>query len=368
MPTKPLLTRYEDDLKLFPDRWNWIGLAFAIPIALGYPFLASNQWLTIGNLAWVTVVGAIGMMLLTGFSGQISLGHAAFLALGAYTTAILGERFGLPFWIGIPISGLVAASVGLAIGPFALRLEGLYLAIVTLGLLFVVNHLLHSFPDLTHGAIGISVPMHSWFPADGSSASLGTFSQPLVLGSITFRFEQKLYFCFLFLALLSTYAATNVQRSNTGRAMMAVRDHDVAAAVMGVHPARAKIISFGLSAFFAGVAGAMFACQQQYITIEPPFDLNMSVQYIAMIVLGGVGTVFGAVWGALVFVALSPLAESMFDALKPHVPMLGGLSSAQQATLLFSLIVVGFLIFEPLGLFGLWLRVKRYFMAWPFRY
>jgi branched-chain amino acid transport system permease protein len=368
MPTKPLLTRYEDDLKLFPDRWNKIGLALAIPILLAYPFVASSQWLTVGNLAWVTVVGAIGMMMLTGFSGQISLGHAAFLALGAYTTAILGEQLGLPFWICIPISGFVAAAVGLAVGPFALRLEGLYLAIVTLGLLFLVNHTLHSLPELTHGAIGIAVPMHGWFPEDVKSAGLGAFSKPLVLGALELRFEQKLYFCFLLLAGLATYAGVNIQRSNTGRAMMAVRDHDVAAAVMGVHPARAKVISFGLSAFFAGIAGAMFACQQQYLTIEPPFDLNMSVQYIAIIVLGGVGTIFGAVWGALVFVALSPLAENLFDTLKPHVPMLGGLSSAQQATLLFSLIVVGFLIFEPLGLFGMWLRVKRYFIAWPFKY
>jgi len=368
MPTRPLLTRYEDDLKLFPDRWNKIGIAIAIPILLAYPFVASSQWLTVGNLAWVTVVGSIGMMMLTGFSGQISLGHAAFLALGAYTTAILGEQLGLPFWMGIPVSGFVAAAVGLAIGPFALRLEGLYLAIVTLGLLFLVNHTLHSLPELTHGSIGISVPMHTWFPADGSPDPMGTFAKPLVLGGLTVSFEQKLYFFFLAIAIVATYLGVNVQRSNTGRSMMAVRDHDVAAAVMGVHPARAKVISFGMSAFFAGVAGAMFACQQQYVTIEPPFDLNMSVQYIAIIVLGGVGTIFGAVWGALVFVALSPLAEKLFDTLKPHVPLLGGLSSAQQATLLFSLIVVGFLIFEPLGLFGMWLRIKRYFMAWPFKY
>lgn len=367
MPTRPLLTRYEDDLKLFPDRWHHIGLALVIPLMLAFPFVASSQWLTIGNLACVTVVGGIGMMMLTGFSGQISLGHAGFLALGAYTTAVLGEQLGVPFWLAIPCGGFVAASVGLMVGPFALRLEGLYLAIVTLGLSFIINHTLHSLPDLTHGAMGIAVPMHSWFPADGAPTA-GTFTKPLALGTLQISFEQKLYFVFLLLALLASYAGTNVQRSNTGRAMMAVRDHDVAAAVMGVHPARAKIISFGLSSFFAGIAGGMFACQQQYITIEPPFDLNMSVQYIAIIVLGGVGTVFGAIWGALVFVVLSPLAETMFETLKPHMPMLSGLSATQQATLAFSLIVVLFLVFEPLGLLGFWLRIKRYFLGWPFRY
>ena len=367
MPTRPLLTRYEDDLKLFPDRWHKVGLAVAVPIALLYPFVASSQWLTIGNLAWVTVVGALGLMLLTGFSGQLSLGHAAFLALGAYTTAILGEQLDMPFWMALPVSGAVAAMVGLAVGPFALRLEGLYLAIVTLGLLFLVNHTLHSLPDLTHGAMGIAVPMHLWFPAEGDPAA-GTFTRTWQLGPLELTFERKLYFFFLSIALLAAFAAKNVQRTNTGRAMMAVRDHDVAAAVMGVHPAKAKIISFGLSSFFAGVAGSMFACQQQYVTIEPPFDLNMSVQYIAIIVLGGIGSVFGAVWGAIVFVVLSPLAETLFETLKPHVPMLSGLSSAQQATLLFSLVVAAFLIFEPLGLLGFWLRVKRYFVAWPFKY
>lgn len=367
MPTRPLVTRYEDDLRLFPDRWHKIGFAIAIPIVLGLPFVATPQWLTVGNLALIAVVGAVGMMLLTGFSGQISLGHAAFLALGAYTTAVLGEQLGVPFWLGIPAAGVVAALVGLAIGPFALRLEGLYLAIVTLGLLFLVNHLLHSLPSLTHGAMGIAVAMHVWFPAQGASA-LGTFTQASHLGPLELTFERKLYFVFLAIAIATTYAAKNVQRSNTGRAMMAVRDHDIAASVMGVHPARAKIVSFGLSSFFAGVAGGMFACQQQFITIEPPFDLNMSVQYIAIIVLGGVGTVFGAVWGAIVFVVLSPLAETLFEALRPHLPMLGALSSAQQATLLFSLVVVGMLIFEPLGLLGFWLRCKRYFAAWPFRY
>lgn len=368
MPTRPLLTRYEDDLKLFPDMWHKIGLSVGIPLVLIFPFVSNSHWLTVSNLAWITVVGALGMMLLTGFSGQVSLGHAGFIVLGAYTTAVAGEQLGLPFWLGIPLGGVVAAVVGLAIGPLALRLEGLYLAIVTVGLLFLVDHVLHSLPDLTHGAMGIAVAMHTWFPEAGST-SMGTFGDPLELGPLSLSFEQKLYFMFLGVALVAAYAAKNIQRSDTGRAMMAVRDHDIAAAVMGVNPARAKITSFGLSSFYAGIAGGMFACQQQYITIEPvEVDLNLSVQFIAIIVLGGVGTVFGAVWGALVFVVLSPLAENLFEVLKPHLPMLAGLSSAQQATLVFSLVVVALLIFEPLGLLGFWLRAKRYFIAWPFRY
>lgn len=364
MPTRPLVIRYEDDLVLFPGVWHRIGLTLALVLLFTIPFVASPRWLTVSNLALVSIVGAVGLMVLTGFAGQISLGHAAFLAVGAYTVAILGEQWHLPFWLALPLGGLTAALVGLAVGPFALRLEGLYLAIVTLGLLYLVTHLLHSMPSITHGVSGIAVPMHGWFSDGGSLAPLGSFSKTLQWGPLQLTFERKIYFLFLVLAASSTWFARNLRRSATGRAMIAVRDHDLAAEVLGVSAARTKIIAFGLSSFLAGVAGGMFAFQQQYITIDPPFDLNMSVHYIAIIVLGGIGTVFGAVAGAIAFVALGPLA----DAVGHHVPLLAELSSAQRSNLLFASVVIAFLVFEPLGLYGVWLRIQRYFVAWPFRH
>jgi branched-chain amino acid transport system permease protein len=347
MPNRPLAVRYADDFSLLAGRWERLGVALLIVLVLAYPWVASTNWITVANLALVAIVGSVALMILTGFTGQISLGHAAFLAIGAYTTAILGTQFALPFWLLLPVSGLVAAAVGLAIGPFALRLEGLYLAIVTIGLSFLTNHVLLSFPQWTGGMAGLPVPIHLGF---GTPA--------------TFLGERSLYALFTVIATLTVLAARNLARSNTGRAMMAVRDHDVAAAVMGVNPARAKITAFGLSSFFAGLAGGMFALQQQFITVDPPFNLLLSVQYIAMIVLGGIGTVFGAVWGALAFVFLSPLLEMIGRA----TPGLDRLSSSLQSTLLFAILVIGCLVFEPLGLYGVWLRVKRYFMAWPFRY
>ena len=347
MPNRPLAVRYEDDFSLLAGRWERIGLVLLAVVVIAYPFVASTNWVTVANLALVAIVGSVALMILTGFTGQISLGHAAFLAIGAYTTAILGAQFALPFWLLLPVAGLVAAAVGLAIGPFALRLEGLYLAIVTIGLAFLTNHILLSFPSLTGGMAGLAVPVHLGFG-----------------GAPAFLSERALYAIFLAIAVLTVLAARNLARSNTGRAMMAVRDHDVAAAVMGVNPARAKITAFALSSFFAGLAGGMFALQQQFITVDPPFNLLLSVQYIAMIVLGGIGTVFGAVAGALAFVFLSPLLEIVGRA----TPGLDQLSSSLQSTLLFAILVIGCLVFEPLGLYGLWLRVKRYFMAWPFRY
>jgi branched-chain amino acid transport system permease protein len=358
MPTRPLVTRYEDDLRLFPGLWHRVALLAGIIVTLGFPFVAGARWLTVGSLALVATVGATALMILTGFAGQLSLGHAAFLALGAYTTAVLGNHGGVPFWLGIPAAGLVAAAVGVFVGVFTLRLRGLYLAIVTLGLVFIVNHLLLALPELTGGLSGSRVPAYLWF---GGAAP---FTDTMLLGPLRFTFERKLYFVFLAVAAATLLCARNLQRSPSGRAMMAVRDRDLAAASVGVNPARAKLLAFGLSSFFAGVAGALFGLQQQYVTVEPPFDLSMSVAYIAMIVLGGVGTVFGAAAGAIAFTALSPIAETI----GAHLPLLSRLPSGQQSTVLFAVIVCAVLVFEPLGLFGVWLRLQRYFVAWPFRY
>jgi branched-chain amino acid transport system permease protein len=362
MPTRPLRTRYSDDLKLFPSWWNKVGLVIATVVVVAYPFQADTRWLTVGILTLVAIVGAVGLMILTGFTGQISLGHAAFLALGAYTAAGLAVHLGMPFWIGMLAGGLVAAGVGLAIGPFALRLRGLYLAIVTLGLIFVVNHFLRAFSSITGGLSGTPVPMFWWFSEPGLAR--GTFGAPISLGPLDLSRGQQVFFVYLVIVVFTVWVAKNLMRTRTGRAMASVRDRDIAAAVIGVNPASTKVIAFGISSFFTGVAGAMFAFQQQFITIDPPFNLFLSIEYIAMIVIGGVGTVFGAVAGAVVFTMLGPFAEALMHDLGP----LARLTSAQQRTLLFSVIVAGFLIFEPLGLYGIWLRIKLYFMAWPFRY
>jgi branched-chain amino acid transport system permease protein len=361
---RPLVTRYEQDLSLFPGFWQRLGLALGLLLLVAYPFVANPHWLAVGNLALVTVVGAVGLMILMGFTGQISLGHAAFMAIGAYTAAVLGTRFGLPFWVILPISGALAAVVGLVVGPFALRLKGLYLAIVTLGLLFLVNHVLLSYPALTGGVAGITAPIYTWFVEPGTPGPLSSFSRAVRVAGVRIGFEEKLYFLFLLVAIAAVYCGKNVQRSNTGRAMMAVRDHDLAAAVLGVSPARYKIIAFGLSSFLGGVAGAMFAFQQQFITIDPPFNLMMSIQFIAIIVIGGLGSVFGAVAGTLLFTVVEPLAHTVGESL----PFLAPISSNQQGILGLALVVSIFMVFEPMGLLGVWLRVKRYFMGWPFKY
>ena len=364
MPVRPLVTRYEDDLALFPTRWHRAGLLLGVGVLLLLPFTLDRYWLDVVNLTAVYVVGAISLVILTGFTGQISLGHAGFLAVGAYTAAVLGNHIGAPFWLVLPVAGVFAAAVGLAAGPFALRLRGLYLAIITIGLVFAVNHVLRSFPALTGGVQGTSVPMLWWFDTEAAADFLGGYRAPTDVGPVTLGTDAKLYFLFVGLAAFTAWCGVNLRRSNTGRAMMSVRDHDLAAAVLGVSPARYKIIAFGVSSFFAGVAGAMYGFKATFITIDPPFNLNMSVEFIAIIVIGGATTVFGAVVGAIFFSLARPLAESVAN----EAEVLEALSASQQSLLVLAVLVIGFMLLEPAGLRGLWMRVLRYFATWPFRY
>tara|TARA_B100000029_G_scaffold350789_1_gene343221 strand:- start:299 stop:1390 length:1092 start_codon:yes stop_codon:yes gene_type:complete len=362
MPTRALTTRHAQDLELFADRWAKAGLVLLVLLCLGFPLMAGNKWLVVGLQAQIAIVGSVSLMILTGFAGQISMGHAAFIGIGAYTTAMLGEHHHFPFWLALPLAGLAAAAVGMMIGPFALRLRGLYLALITVGLVFIVKHMLYHQVAWTGGAKGMKVPAYLWFGGDAPKLS-DYAKEPLDLGVVSLDSQQLMFFVFLLLAVAVVLCGVHIARSNTGRAMMAVRDHDLAASVLGIHPARTKVLAFGISSFFAGVCGGMLALQLSYL-MPDGFGLPMSVNYIAMIVLGGIGTIFGGVWGAIMFVVLHPVAEQ----LQPYVPYFSERTDTLFSTVLFAVVVCIFLIFEPLGLFGFWLRIKRYFLAWPFRY
>ncbi len=364
MPTRPLVTSYKDDLKIFPDMWHKVAIILGIAFVLWLPFYVDPEgmWMRIANKTLIATVGAVSLMVLTGFCGQISLGHAGFIAIGAFTMGLMGQRYELPFWLLMPLAGVIAATVGVAIGFFALRLKGLHLAIVTVGLLYLVRHVL-VLPSMANGlSTGQKVPIFL-FPGE-SVKSAAEIKVPMDYGPITLFFEQKMYFIFLVITLAVCYWAKNLARSNSGRAMMAVRDHDLAAATLGVNLTRAKLHAFAISSFLAGIAGAMYGMLYGKISVDS-FHLDMSVHYIAMIVIGGIGTVMGAVLGAIAITVLSPFMRYI----GPKLPYISNIKSlALQESLLFSILVIGFLVIEPLGLFGIWLRIKRYFMAWPFKY
>lgn len=370
MPDRSLPTRHADLLELYPGWWarcGWAGMGLVVAALLPV-MLASGaiggEWTLVALDALVFIVGAVGLMLLTGVTGQISIGHAAFLAVGGFTAAVAGQQHGLPFWLVLPLAGLLSAALGLAIGPFALRLKGLYLAIVTLGLIFIVQHLLLSAESITGGVRGSPVPMWTRFedPENAEQIGGGFGATPIVIAGIDFDQNLQLYFLYLIIAVIGIVFARNLLRSRMGRAMAAVGASEIAAAAVGIRVGRLKVLAFALSSFYAGVAGAMYGWKQGYLTVDPPFGLQMSVEFVAMIFIGGIGTVFGAVVGAILFALGRPLAEELAG-----LPLLSStpLQPGDLTLLLFSLAVIIFVVLEPLGLLGIWLRIKRFFLTWP---
>lgn len=375
MPDRPLPTSHRDLLALYPGTWARVGwallatlVAVALPIALVSGTLGP-RWTSVALDACVLIVGAVGLMLLTGITGQISIGHAAFLAVGGFTASATGLHLGLPWWLVLPLAGAIAAVVGLLVAPFALRLKGLYLAIVTLGLVFVVQHVLMRWETVSGGFRGVPVVMWNGFESpvgDGpqpTSRSAGAFgAAPIELGPVSVGRDVQLYLLFLVITIVAVVFARNLLRSRVGRAMAAVGTSDIAAAAVGVRVGWTKATAFAVSSFYAGIAGAMYGFKQGFLTVDPPFGIEMSVEFIAMIFIGGIGTVFGAVAGALLFALGRPIAERAAD-----LPLLAGtpLQPGHLTLLLFSIAVIAFVLLEPSGLLGIWLRIKRYILTWP---
>jgi branched-chain amino acid transport system permease protein len=344
-------------------------MGVSVVALVGLPFAATAEITALFAIAFVSAVGAIGLNVVTGYAGQVSLGHAFFMGIGAYTAAVLGgERtfsvvgYGLDIWIWLPTAGVAAAIVGFVVAPLAARLKGLYLAIVTLGLVFVGEHVFREAESVT-GGIGTG----------RSAARLSfmgeRFDRRMTIGSIEVTRETKLYFLALVVLVVLALLSHNLTRSAIGRAFAAVRDRDIAAEVMGVGLLRHKVIAFGVSSFYAGIAGALLATVTGFI--EPTtYNLLLSVQFLAMVLIGGVATLTGSLFGAAVVVLLPRLVQEV----PRFVPFVSGDSSGglittfQLQTLLYGVAIVVFLILEPRGLFGLWVRVRNYWRAWPFSY
>jgi branched-chain amino acid transport system permease protein len=350
-----------------PAKRRWLAVALVVTCLL--PFSVTDEILFRFATMFIAAIGAIGLNIVTGYAGQVSLGHAFFLGLGAYTGAaingqtgveVLGYGLGMEVWL--PAAGIVAALAGLIVSPIAFRLKGLYLAVVTLGLVFIGEHLFREMRFIT-GGVGVGRP--AAFPELFGFS----FDEPgSILGTPLTR-SQGLYFMGLIFLIIFAVLARNLARSAIGRAFNAVRDRDIAAEVMGVSLRRYKALAFAISSFYAGIAGALLASLTGYL--EPgSFNLQLSIQYIAMVLIGGVATISGSIMGAA-FVTLLPRVVEEFPRFIPFVSggETGGLVTTQQLEqILYGLLIVAFLIFEPRGLYGLWVRVRNYWRAWPFSY
>lgn len=356
-------------------RWWTIAL---VVVALLVPFqllpvvgtgLGSANMVNLLTMVAIYAIGGIGLNLVTGYAGQVSLGHAFFLAIGAYTAAVLGgsdERglvgLGLDVWIWLPLAGLVPMAIGLLVAPLAARVRGLYLAILTLGLVFVGEHVFKEARTFTGGA---GVGRAAARPRIGE---WDLFSRQTVFG-FEFRRGDLFYLLCVVLLIVMGILARNLARSRQGRAFAAVRDRDIAAEVMGVPLLSTKVAAFGVSSFYAGIAGALMATAIGHVTAER-WNLFLSVDFLAVILIGGVATISGSIMGAA-FVVLLPRGVEI---LAQYVPFVGGVGSGafmttfQLQRILFGVLIVAFLVLEPRGLYGLWLRVRNYFKAWPFSY
>ena len=357
-----------------------LGMGGSIPILPGaFSLSLQGDLLILGIAAVFASIGAIGLNIVTGFAGQISLGHAFFLGVGAFTAAAFG---GAPRLIGsgdlialeldmaiwLPLAGLVAALFGFIVAPVAFRLKGLYLAFVTIGLLFFGGLIFKEWTSLT-GGLGLgrdaAVPRLFGFRIDEDGELFGVFLSG----------DQKLFLFGFVVLLIMGFAAKNLARSKIGRALSAVRDRDIAAEMMGIPLARYKMIAFVVSSFYAGIAGALLftvvgRLEPGVFSDAPGFLL--SVRYIAMILIGGIATISGSIMGA-VFITFLPrvvrwLAGFALFGFISEAPTGGFLSVTQFEQILFGVVLVGFLIFEPLGLYGIWIRVRNYWKAWPFSY
>jgi branched-chain amino acid transport system permease protein len=337
------ITIFETD---FGRLWMLIGLLLLFGVI---PFVSSAYMLYIINMIGIYAIAAIGLNLLIGYTGQISLGHGAFFGVGAYTAAILATRAGFPFWAALPAAGLMTAAVGMVFGLPSVRLKHLYLCIATLAGQFIIEYVIVQWESLTGGASGIVVANTTLFGLD--------------LGN-DWTFFYVIFVCLVFLI----WVAVNLVRTRFGRAFIAIRDNDRAAEGMGVPIFQYKLLSFAISSFFAGIGGALYAYYMMCITPEP-FNLWLSIEFIAMIIIGGLGSIPGSVFGAIFIVGLNEVLSLVTQYLMNIGSSVGAaITIAPLREFVFGLAIILFIIFEPKGLAEVWRIVRSNFRLWPFSY
>jgi branched-chain amino acid transport system permease protein len=357
-------TDYEDDIKLFPHSgylWSYGTLLVLLAIA---PFVLSSYFVSQIVFVCIYATVGVGLLILTGFTGQASLGHAAFLAIGAYTSAYL-QQLGVPFLVYFLAAGVLTGIVGAMVGFPALRLQGIYLVIATISFAFIVEEILARWESVTHGNEGMRVK------------AIQLFGTPVPRDSPAF------YFLCLGVLILTIIGSLNLLRSPTGRAFVAIRDSETAARSMGINVSLYKVKSFAISAAIAGFAGCLFAHKLSFISPEM-FTLQLSIEFIIVIIIGGAFSLHGAVLGAIFVVMVDPFLTF----LKDDIPgVIGGVAAAFGASAakaaqirdsvaafasanglkgaIYGIIIIIFVLFEPLGLYGRWLKIKLFFQLFP---
>ena len=345
-------TSYEADMALYPlpiARWTVgiMGVLFFLVIPLGL----HEYYLSICNLVWIAVIGAIGLNILVGYTGQVSIGHGAFMSVGAYTAANLATRLDSPWPVNLLAGGLMAAAVGAVVGIPSLRIKGLYLAIATLAGQLIIEWTIN----------------HVTFISGGVQASIEV-PRPR-LGSMVLNTQRDMYYFLLVFVVIAIVGTMNLVRSRVGRAFIAIRDQDIAAEIIGIDIFRYKLLAFAISSFYAGVTGVLYTYFLGIANYEQ-FQIGVSIDYLAMIIIGGLGSILGSIFGAI-FVTLLPIVirismENFGDLIFSRQIVLNLIPNLR--LMLFGVLIIVFLIVEPDGLNRLWRNIRSYFRIWPFAY
>jgi len=336
-----LKSRYAD------ENLSWIAplvlLVIATPFLIRGVTFSYRYYLYVLNIAGIYTILAVGLDILSGYTGLISLGHAGFFAIGAYTSAVLVDQAGIPFGLSLIITPIITGFFGLVVGFPALRVSGMYLGLTTMGFGFIARRLIIALRAWTEGSAGLEV------------------SNPVLFG-FEFASDWANYFLIFTFVVAVVVVARRVMNSKIGRAFMAIRDSERAAEAVGVNLTRYKLLAFFMSAVLAGLAGVLFAHTMRFISTDH-FDILLSIYFIIMILVGGVGSIYGAVLGSVFIVLLDFL---LIPAFKDWMALFVAIEVADIQSLIFGLIMFLFIIFQPMGLYGVWLKMRIYWKLFPF--
>ena len=335
-------------MAIFRTRTHWVMLILLFVVLFTAPLWLSNRWLSVSNLIFITIIATTGLNILTGYCGQLSIGHAGFVAVGAYTSAVLTSKLGIPFPVGLLSAGIAAGLIGLVFGIPSVRVKGFYLAISTIAAQFIIIWIINHWTSVTGGFNGMIAPVAT-------------------IGGISFKSQASQFYLILVITILVIFGAKNLARTRIGRAFVAVRDNDLAAEVMGINLFRYKLLAFFIGCFLAGIAGSLMAhCLWGSINTEN-FPLMDSILYVGIIIIGGLGTTMGPIFGVLfirlleqLITYLSPLLESTFNLPAGFTTGIG--------PVVFGLAIILFLILEPRGISHRWQLFKASYRLWPFSY
>lgn len=338
---------YEQDEAIFQTRFMKIMVGLFIVFLLILPQFLSPYLLYLANTVSIAIIGALGMNIVTGFTGLISLGQGALIGVGAYTVAILSSKLGFPVWAALPLAGFMAALAGMIIGTPSLRLKGFYLAMATMAGHYIIWFVLWNWVDLTGGPGGIAV------------------RKPVLFGLDLNRDDLHFYYLALPMAILAIFACKNLFRTRVGRAFIAIRDRDLSAEVIGVNLFKYKLLSFFISSFYAGITGGLFAYYMKLINPEA-FQLFLAIDYLAMIIVGGMGSILGSIYGAIFIVLVPEILQRIIEYASRFMPLQNIFAPLRE--IIFGLMIVLFLIFKPEGIAKMWEDAKAYFKLWPYAY